>query len=195
MEAFNYTELFAVILALLYLLLATYQSLWCWVAAAISSLLFIKICFDARLYIESGLQFFYFVMALVGFWEWSRKKNNSSTQQVISDLNWNQALIGISICTLLSVAMAYFFQKNTNAMLPWVDAPVTVFSLWATWLVVQRVLQNWLFWIVIDTVAIYIYIVRDLHLTATLYALYVVLAIIGYYKWKKAKTLSLKLLL
>jgi nicotinamide mononucleotide transporter len=88
--------------------------------------------------------------------------------------------------------MAFWFQQNTNAKLPWLDAPVTIFSIWATWLVIKKVLQNWLLWIVIDSVAIYIYVQRSLTITALLYALYTLLAIIGYLKWKKVQKLSLK---
>lgn len=88
--------------------------------------------------------------------------------------------------------MAYWFTQNTNAKLPWLDAPVTIFSIWATWLVIKKVLQNWLLWIVIDGVAIYIYVQRELNLTAYLYALYTFLAILGYFKWKKEQEISLK---
>ena len=192
MEAISVIEAIAVLLALAYLVLAAYQNSWCWFAAAISSILYIKICFDAKLFIETGLQFFYLFMAMVGYFQW--KKNNPSVQEesLIINLSAKQWVVGILICGIISFLMAFWFQQNTDAKLPWLDAPVTVYSVWATWLVIKKVLQNWLLWIVIDSVAIYIYMQRSLKITALLYALYTLLAVIGYFKWKKAQQISLK---
>jgi nicotinamide mononucleotide transporter len=192
LEAISVIEAIAVLLALAYLVLAAYQNSWCWFAAAISSILYIKICFDAKLFIETGLQFFYLIMAMVGYFQW--KKNNPSVQEEsqIINLSLKQWVFGILICSIISFVMAFWFQQNTDAKLPWLDAPVTVFSVWATWLVIKKVLQNWLLWIVIDSVAIYIYMQRSLKITALLYALYTLLAVIGYFKWKKAQQISLK---
>jgi len=192
LEAISVIEAIAVLLALAYLVLAAYQNSWCWFAAAISSILYIKICFDAKLFIETGLQFFYLFMAMVGYFQW--KKNNPSVQEesLIINLSAKQWVVGILICGIISFLMAFWFQQNTDAKLPWLDAPVTVYSVWATWLVIKKVLQNWLLWIVIDSVAIYIYMQRSLKITALLYALYTLLAVIGYFKWKKAQQISLK---
>jgi nicotinamide mononucleotide transporter len=192
LEAISVIEAIAVLLALAYLVLAAYQNSWCWFAAAISSILYIKICFDAKLFIETGLQFFYLIMAIVGYFQW--QKNNPSVQEEsqIINLSLKQWVFGILICSIISFVMAFWFQQNTDAKLPWLDAPVTIFSVWATWLVIKKVLQNWLLWIVIDSVAIYIYMQRSLKITALLYALYTLLAVIGYFKWKKAQQISLK---
>lgn len=192
MEAISNLEIIAVGLALLYLVLAAYQNIWCWLAAALSSIIYIKICYDAQLYIETGLQVFYLLMAIVGFINWKKYPVEIENNTNIVNLKRNDWIVGISICTIISVVMAYWFTQNTNAKLPWLDAPVTIFSIWATWLVIKKVLQNWLLWIVIDGVAIYIYVQRELNLTAYLYALYTFLAILGYFKWKKEQEISLK---
>ena len=193
MEAITGIEIIAVFLALAYLILAAYQNLLCWLAAAISSLLYIKICFDANLFIETGLQFFYLIMAIVGYFQWRKPSLINESEKTIINLSLKDGIIGIAICGLVSIVMAIWFQQNTQAKLPWLDAPVTVFSIWATWLVIKKVLQNWLLWIVIDAIAIYIYFQRNLNLTAFLYLLYTILAIIGYFKWKKVQTASSKL--
>jgi nicotinamide mononucleotide transporter len=192
LEAITSIEIIAVLLALVYLVLAAHQNIWCWFAAAISSMLYIKICFDARLYIETGLQFFYFIMAIIGYYHWKKKIVHKESQQEITNLTTKNWLLGILICSALSVLMAMFFQQYTKASLPWLDAPVTIFSIWATWLVIKKVLQNWLLWIAIDALAIYIYVQRHLNFTAMLYALYTMLAILGYYQWKKLQQTSIK---
>jgi nicotinamide mononucleotide transporter len=180
----------AVALALIYLILAAARSIVCWAAAGISSILYIKICYDAHLLIETGLQFFYLLMAVVGYFDW--KKN--STQQVtdVTLLSSRSLIIGVVCCSFSSVFMAYFFEKFTKAAMPWLDAPITVFSVWATWLVIKKKLQNWLLWIVIDLLAVYLYYKRNLELTALLYLLYTLLAFIGYYQWRKVYQASLK---
>ncbi len=193
MEAITGIEIIAVALALAYLILAAFQNLLCWLAAAISSLLYIKICFDANLFIETGLQCFYLIMAIIGYFQWRKSSSINETEKAIINLSPKEGIIGIAVCGFISIIMAIWFQQNTQAKLPWLDAPVTIFSIWATWLVIKKVLQNWLLWIVIDAIAIYIYFQRNLNLTAFLYLLYTILAIIGYFKWKKVQTVSSKL--
>ncbi|HRG58178.1 MAG TPA: nicotinamide riboside transporter PnuC [Bacteroidia bacterium] len=192
MEAITSIEIAAVVLAILYLVLAAFQNIWCWLAAAISSILYVKICFDAQLFIETGLQVFYLIMAIVGYYNWQKNSLSTNDEKRVSNIKVKEFLIGLLCCSVISFAMAIWFQQNTNAKLPWLDAPVTIFSVWATWLVIQRVIENWLLWIVIDSIAVYIYWQRDLNITAFLYILYTFLALIGYFKWKKIQSLSIR---
>jgi nicotinamide mononucleotide transporter len=190
LKAISALEIAAVGLALVYLILAAYQNIWCWLAAALSSVIYIKICYDAQLFIETGLQFFYLIMAIVGYFNWNNKNQNSEAS--IRNLKPKEWMLGLLICGVISFIMAFWFQQNTSAKLPWLDAPVTIFSVWATWLVIKKVIENWLLWVIIDSVAIYIYTQRELSMTAYLYALYTLLAIVGYFKWKKEQQISLK---
>lgn len=192
MEAITSIEIAAVVLALLYLVLAAFQNIWCWLAAAVSSILYVKICFDAKLFIETGLQVFYLIMAFVGYFNWQKKTTSHSDGNAVVNVKLKDFFLGLIGCSVISIIMAIWFQQNTNAKLPWLDAPVTIFSVWATWLVIKRVIENWLLWIVIDSVAVYIYWQRDLNMTAWLYVLYTCLAIIGYFKWKKNQITSVK---
>jgi nicotinamide mononucleotide transporter len=193
LEAVSSIEFLAVFLALVYLVLAAYQIIWCWHAAAISSILYIKICYDSQLFIETGLQVFYLIMAIIGYINWKKNSSANQTSTPILNLSQKQWIYGCIICSVISIIMAYWFQNNTVAKLPWLDAPVTIFSIWATWLVIKKVLENWLLWIMIDAVAIYIYAQRNLNFTALLYTLYTILAIIGYFKWKKVQRAFIKL--
>ena len=76
-------------------------------------------------------------------------------------------------------------QQFTDAALPYLDSFTTWGSLVTTWMVARKVLENWLYWLVIDSVSIYLYIDRELYLTALLFAAYVVIVIIGYVKWSQ----------
>jgi nicotinamide mononucleotide transporter len=95
-------------------------------------------------------------------------------------------LINIVISTLLTVLLGFIFSAFTSQQLPYLDAFTTVFSIGATFMVTQKVLENWMYWIVIDLLSIHLYAHRDLNLTAVLFALYTIIAVVGYFRWRKA---------
>lgn len=173
-------EWIAVATSIIYVILAARKMIVCWLFAFISSALYVYLCFSAQLYLESVLQLFYVVMAVVGYLLWNR----STSTEVI---NWNikYHLINISVSTGLTFLLGYLFSIYTDQASPYIDASTTVFSLAATFMVTQRVLENWIYWIIIDAVSIYLYYTRDLHLTAVLFFLFTILAIVGYFSWKK----------
>ncbi|MDB2558520.1 nicotinamide riboside transporter PnuC, partial [Porticoccaceae bacterium] len=86
----------------------------------------------------------------------------------------------------ISVISGYLLSKNTSAQLPYLDSFTTWGSVFTTVMVARKVLENWLYWIVINVVSIYLYIDRGLDQTAAMFALYLVLATLGFYAWKKA---------
>lgn len=180
----SWIEALAVILSIAYVILAAFENNWCWPAAALSVLLYIYICFSAKLYSETALQVFYLVMAFYGWWQW-RKNGTQETQLKISKLDNRTHLLYIISALLLTYLFYYIMKNYTNAALPLPDAFVTAFSLMATFMVAKKNLENWIWWIVIDGLAIYIYFNRHLHLTAVLYFIYVIIAVGGFIKWKK----------
>jgi nicotinamide mononucleotide transporter len=176
-------ELGGVLFSIAYLLLAAKENFWCWPAAIISNLIYLWVFFSAKLYPESGLQIFYLFFSVKGWMLW--KKNNPSETLSISRMSLQQHGLLIGMGTVFSVLGAYLFQQYTDAALPWLDTPIAVFSVLTTWLVVQKKIENWWYWVLIDSAAIYLYIQRELFLTALLFAIYVILAVWGYFEWKK----------
>jgi len=180
----SWIELVAVITGLLYLVLATRESIWCWLFAAISTSLYVVILFQAELFSEMLLQFYYLLMAGCGFYAWKKDKSEAQNLRISwLGFRWNVALI-LTILTG-SVALGYFMANFAPAKLPYVDAFTTVGALVTTWMVTRKLMENWIYWIVIDAVGVWIYWQRELHLTALLFVLYVVLVIIGLIKWSK----------
>ena len=180
---FNWSiiESVAVFFSVIYVILALKESNWCWWAAAISVILYIYICYTAQLYPETGLQIFYLLMAFYGHYQWNK---NDSTLQIEQ---WTTAkhLLILLIGAILTFLMGFYFSIHTNAAMPLVDSFTTVFSVFATYMVTKKVLGNWLYWIVIDAVSVYLYFSRDLHLTSLLFIVYTVIAIFGYISWIK----------
>jgi nicotinamide mononucleotide transporter len=184
LETWLNIENIAVLFAVLYLILAAYEYKICWIAGGISTFLYILICYQAGLFVETGLQVFYLIMAFVGYYQWSNSLAKHTSNK-INSLSKKMLYKGLFFCSIISLLVAYIFDNYTTAQLPWLDAPVTIFSIWATWLVIKKTIENWLFWIVIDATCVYIYYSRNLETTALLYILYTILAVIGYFKWKK----------
>ncbi len=183
---FNWSilETVAVIFSLLYVYLAAHQNNLCWLAAVISVSLYIYICFNAKLYAETVLQVFYFLMAIYGFYSW--KKNNSQLQ--ISTWPIKKHLFIIFLGTILTFFLGFIFSNFTDAEMPLVDSFTTVFSVFATYMVVKKILSNWLYFIIIDIISTYLYFSRDLHLTSLLFLLYTFIAVAGFIKWNRIST-------
>ena len=171
-------ESIAVFFSVLYVVLAARESIWCWGAACISVSIYIYICYTAKLYPETGLQVFYLIMAGVGYYMWNKDK-----KEEIKEWSELKHLGIIFLGTILTFFMGFYFSIYTDSVMPIIDSFTTIFSLIATYMVVKKVLGNWLYWIVIDLVSVYLYFNRDLHLTSLLFIVYTIIAIFGYFSW------------
>jgi len=184
-----YLETIAIVFSILYVFLAAKQIIWCWLAAIISVILYIYICYYSKLYMETGLQVFYFFMSIYGFWNWSRNKNKDDSSNrfkneiTISEWSIFKHLFVILIGTIIAFFMGFIFSVYTDAEMPIIDSFTTVFSVFATFMVAKKILGNWLYWIVIDITSIYLYDSRDLKQTAFLFIIYTAMAIYGYFLW------------
>ena len=181
-------ELIAMLLSLAYVMLAARGSLWCWPAAFISTALYSYIFYDVLLLMDSALNAYYLLMAIYGYWQWSKNTNNqqdSSTSLAIVSwsISWH-----IKVCLGLAIfasTLGYLMANYSPASFPYLDTFTTVYAVFATYLVTQKVLENWLYWIVIDVVSIYLYIEKGLVPTTVLFIIFVVVASYGYAKWLK----------
>ena len=188
---FYYLETIAIVFSILYVFLAAKQVIWCWLAAMISVIIYIYICYHSKLYMETGLQVFYFFMSIYGFWNWSANKNrqtpNMSLKKGISISEWSihKHLITIIAGTVAAFFLGFIFSTYTDAEMPIIDSFTTVFSIFATFMVAKKILGNWLYWIVIDIASVYLYDSRDLKQTAFLFIVYTAFAIYGYFSWIK----------
>ncbi|MGH1370868.1 MAG: nicotinamide riboside transporter PnuC [Cellvibrionaceae bacterium] len=179
-------ELAAVILAIAYLLLAAKESLWCWYAAFISTAIFTLLFWDASLLMESGLQIYYLGMAVFGWYQWKQQSNQRSQPNVkIHTWSAKRHTTVIALVITLSLISGYFLSNYTEAAWPFVDSFTTWGSVVTTYMVTRKVLENWLYWLVIDTISIFLYWDRGLHLTALLFVAYLVICTFGYIHWRR----------
>ena len=173
-------ETIAVLFSITYVVLASKENIWCWVAAAISVALYIYICYNAKLYAETGLQIFYLLMAIIGYLSWTKIKKSD-----IIELEIKHHFFIIILGMLTSFVFGYILSTYTDAKMPLLDSFTTVFSVFATVMVVKKVLENWLYFIAVDIASIYLYYSRDLDQTAILFLIYTLIAIFGYFNWIK----------
>ena len=180
----NWIEITAVFLAILYLVLAVKQNILCWICGIISSILYFFIMRSAGLYMEAYLQIFYVFMGLYGWSQWQKAPKNNVNFEVNT---WSQSqhFIALSIILILSFLSGTLLRNFTDAALPFMDALVTWGAVAATYMVAKKLLENWIYWLVIDSISILLFISRDLWLTAFLFCIYIFIIILGYRLWSK----------
>ena len=180
----NWLEFTAVFFAILYLILAVNQNIFCWVAGIVSSILYFFIMRSAGLYMEAYLQIFYVFMGLYGWLQW-RKGNQIDKNYIVNTWSMLEHFYAISLILALSVLSGLLLKSYTDAALPFFDAFVTWGAVVATYMVAKKLLENWIYWLVIDSISILLFISRDLFPTAFLFGLYIVIIFFGYKSWKK----------
>jgi nicotinamide mononucleotide transporter len=177
-------EYVAAALAVLYLLLAIKQWRSCWIAAFVSSVLYVLVMFRARLYMESLLNAFYAAMAIYGYWCWRAATTGGQGARVHRWPLRSHAL-GVLGVLVLAALNAWILGRYTPAAWPFVDSLVTWSSVFATFLVARKVFENWHWWLVIDALAMFVYYSRGLYTTALLFALYLAMIIVGMREWRR----------
>jgi nicotinamide mononucleotide transporter len=179
-------EAASVLLGILYLVLAIRESLWCWPAAFLSSALTIAVVFGARLYSEVALNAYYAAMAVYGWYQWQyggRRHGAAELPIAVWPLKMHALAIGGSIA--LAAIVGWYMSRHTQAAFPYLDAFVTVASVVTTYMVARKILENWLYWLVVDSLALYLYWQRELYLYVGLFALYLVLVVLGFVRWHR----------
>ena len=175
-------EVTAVVFGIAYVILAAKESLWTWLFAFFGTLIYTILFWDGALLSSSILNFYYMVMALYGFILWRGNKKNKELEITSWSLQKNSIIIAFGI--VLSMVLGFLFDTYTEAKFVYLDAFVMVFSVIATWMLAQKVLENWLYWIVVDSAAVVLYWKSGYVATVVLFILYVLLAFYGYASWR-----------
>ena len=178
-------ELVAVVFAVAYLVLAVRENSLCWYAAGISTLIFLFIFWDVKLYMESGLQIYYLAMAFYGWYQW-RGANRETTSLRVSKWRAKQHVIALALIATLTFISGSLLNSGTDANLPYLDSFTTWASVVTTFMVARKILENWFYWLVIDSVSIYLYFDRELYFTSLLFAIYIVIIFFGWFAWNRS---------
>jgi nicotinamide mononucleotide transporter len=181
-------ESVAVFFGIIYVVLIAKNRISGWVFGIISSFLSIFLfIFYAKLYSEALLYSFYVIAGFYGWYNWSRQKESAEVYYMSLKSHLIIIAIGLGLSLLLYWTMTYFF---TDAEKPLVDAFTTIFSFIATFLATKKWIGNWIYWIIIDLISVWLYFSRDLEIYALLMLVYSVIAVFGYMEWKKLKVIT-----
>lgn len=181
--ATSHLEIVAVAFGLVYIVLAAKENSWCWPAAFIGTGTSVILFWDGKIYMESLLNIYYLLMAVYGWWQWRYGGDEQSTL-TISRFSIRQHGVAILLVATATLISGYWLSLKTDAALPYLDSFTTWSAVVTTWMVTRKVLENWLYWILINSAAIYLFVERGFLLYAVLYALYIVIAVFGYKQWR-----------
>ncbi|HSC15476.1 MAG TPA: nicotinamide riboside transporter PnuC [Gammaproteobacteria bacterium] len=172
--------------SVVYLVLAIRENLWCWPAAFVSSVLTMILMFERRLYAESVLNVYYVAMAVYGWYQWRYGGTKGAAGELpISVWPLKAHALAIGGTLALSAVIGRLMADYTDAAFPYLDTFVSVGSLVTTYMVARKILENWLYWLVVDSLSLYLYWQRDLNLYVLLFAVYLVLVVIGLVRWHR----------
>ena len=177
-------EILAVVFGVAYVLLAAKESLWTWLFAFLSTIIYTVLFWEGALVSSSLLNFYYMVMAVYGFFLW-RSGGEKGEELDISRWPLKKNVTVIVSGLIIAAILGYLSDTYTEARFAYLDTYVMVFSVIATWMLANKVLETWLYWMLIDTTAIVLYWKSGYLATIILFVLYVILAFYAYYSWWK----------
>jgi nicotinamide mononucleotide transporter len=162
--------------------LSARENIWSWPTAIVNVGLYIVVFRGAGLYSDMGLQVVYLVLSMYGWYEWLYGGTNRS-QLTVSRASAREWLISIPIALVFWLGLARYTATLPGVALPYLDAGLTTISLVAQWMMTRKILENWVLWIIADIAYVPMYLAKGLPVTAALYALFLVLAVIGLRSW------------
>ncbi|MCH8620828.1 nicotinamide riboside transporter PnuC [Undibacterium sp. TS12] len=177
-------ELISFALSVVTVALNIRQLHWSWLFSILSSALYAIVFFDARLYGDMGLQFVFILVSVWGWVNWLRGNDQYERLQVTL-LSSHDRFGFLGIMVIAFVVLSWFLKTFTDTDVPYADGFLTAGSLLGQVLLSRKKLENWHVWIVVDVLYVALYIYKGLMLTAILYAIFVVMAIMGLRAWSK----------
>lgn len=188
----NYLEIIGAISGLIYLYFSVNQNIWLWPVGLITSGFYVTVFYYSQLYADMSLNVYYLLVSIYGWYHWLTRKDNlhhnSIKIAVLSIKQWFGLLAVVFILTigfswiLIHIPVGIGLKPSS---VPYWDAFLTAGSVVATWMLAQKYLEQWLWWIVIDSISVGVFCYKGLYLTVILFIVNTLMAVIGYIKWKK----------
>ena len=178
-------EWVAVAFGIVSVYLSVREKIWSWPTAVVNVSLYIYIFFNARLYADMGLQVYFLGISFYGWWNWLYGGANHSELHVSRITPRNAALLA-AVGVAAAAGLSHFLATHTDAAVPWADSTLTVASLIAQYLMTRKVLENWAIWVAVDVGSIAMYIYKGLYPTVFLYSVFLVLATMGWFEWRRS---------
>jgi nicotinamide mononucleotide transporter len=182
-------ELVAVLFGIVSVYLSVRENIWSWPTALVNVALSSVVYFKSGLYSDQGLQIVYFVLSLYGWYEWLYGGKNK-TPLPVTLTSRRTAMVLVVIGVVVWLVLGTITSRLPGVAVPFVDAAMVAISLTAQWMMTRKLLENWLVWIAVDVGYVALFIWRGLYFFAVNFAVYLVLAVLGYYAWKKSRVVA-----
>ncbi|MBO5611177.1 MAG: nicotinamide mononucleotide transporter [Prevotella sp.] len=176
-------------LGIAYIILEYHASIWLWLVGFLMQSLGIALYYQKGLYADCGMEFYYLAVTIYGFfaWKFGRKGGKRDNKQLpITHFPRHLMLLWLTITAAIWAAIYFILTTYTDSKVPIADSFTTALSVVGIWALARKYVEQWIIWIVVDIVTCMLYYYKDIPFKATLYAFYVIVAIIGYRKWKAA---------
>lgn len=183
LTSMSFWEGLAVLLGVAYLVLAMRQNSLCWYAAFFGTGIGMVVFWQVSLLMEVVLHLYYLAMAVYGWWAWRSGK----MAKPLSIQSWRIQQHGLAVLVVVALALisGYLLENYTHAALPYLDSFTTWGAIFTTWMVTRKVLENWLYWLVVDAAAAYMYFLKELYFYMALMLVYLVMVVFGWLKWQQ----------
>lgn len=184
-------EALAVLLGLVYLLLAIRERRSCWIAGGGASLLFCYLLWDAELPMQALLQIYYLAIAVHAWWRWGPTESGSAPRITSCSRGYHRIVLAILFTlTASSLALTSWISDTAPDARGMLDTLTSWGGVIATWMIAGKKLEGWLYWIVIDLATAVLYLSTELRASAALYGLYTGLAWLGWREWRQSLQIS-----
>ena len=182
----HYVEITGALLGILFLYFEIKQNPLLWPLGLLTSAFYIVIFFQAKFYADMGLQVYYVLISIYGWYFWLKGgRRNNNDELPVTRITAKRAFILTLITIPLFLLIAYILISYTDSPLPYWDAFTTALSITATWMLARKILEQWLVWILVNTVSLGLYIYKGLYPTVVLFTFYSLLSVVGYYQWER----------
>lgn len=184
----NWMDVLGTCLGLLYLYLEIKENIWMWIVGLVMPMIYIVVLYKAGIYADCGMEVYYFLAGIYGLWCWMKKsgktKKASDTLE-ISFVTKQMRLKLLAVTVFLWVALTLFLMYCTDSTIPVCDGFTTALSVVALWLSSRKFIEQWWMWFIVDGMSAGLYIYKGVYGRSILYAIYTVMAVYGYFAWRK----------
>ena len=181
----HWIEILGVIFSLSYLFFSIRQDILLWPMGIISAILYMVVFYQSKFYADMGLNGYYFIISIYGWALWRRRAGDQGEGMPVTRIRLKQGLVLVMITAVAFVGIGLLLDHFTDSPVPYWDAFTTALSFTATWMLARKIIEHWILWVIVDTVSMALYLYRGLYPTLVLFAIYTVMAVIGYIQWKR----------
>lgn len=188
----HWLDILGTVIGLVYVYQEYKASIWLWITGIVMPVVYMFVYLDAGLYADFGIQVYYAVAAVYGLivWKFGKKRGQQDDNMPITHVRRKIAAVSVALFAVAWAAIYFVLVRFTNSNVPVLDSFGNALSIVGLWWLARKYVEQWYVWIVVDAELAALYVYKDIPFTAGLYALYVVIAIAGYFKWRRLMATS-----